>query len=248
MTPSCPKCKRSISDADVNVATDVAFCRRCNIAHKLSSLVHGVQLDSDIDLERPPQGTWYSGGGLGSIIGSTHRSLSVALVALGISLFWNGIVSVFVLLALSATLAHLNVSVPHWFPTPKMNGGPMTVGLTIFLWLFLTPFLVIGLAMIGAFLSSVAGRTEIRINAMEGVIFTGIGPIGWRRRFRPDQVKDVRIDHQVEHRRYRGTERSHSSRKIVIELQDGRQIKFGSSVREDRMTFMAAAVRKLLVR
>lgn len=248
MIPSCSKCKRAIADSDINVATDVAFCRPCNLAHQLSTLVHSVELDSNLDLRRSPKGTWHSSGGLGSVVGATHRSIGTALGALAFSLFWNGIVSVFVFLAISATLALLGVSVPDWFPTPKMNGGPMTAGVTIFLWLFLTPFIVVGLAMTGAFLSALAGRTEVRLNALSGVIFTGIGPIGWRRRFKPDQVMDVRIEHNVPSRRWQGSDGdSHSKRTILIELQDGRQIKFGSSLREDRMTFVAAVTRKLLL-
>ena len=45
-----------------------------------------------------------------------------------------------------------------------MNRSPMGVGMTISLWIFLTPFILIGLAMILAFLSCVAGKTELRIN------------------------------------------------------------------------------------
>ena len=182
MTPTCSQCKRVIPDADVIVATDVAFCRACNIAHKLSSLVHGVTLD-EVDLGRPPEGTWRRGSGIGVAIGATHRSVGMAFATLAFALFWNGIVSVFVLLALSSTLQHLNVPTPDWFPAPKMNGGAIGVGMTIFLWIFLTPFIAVGLAMAAAFVSALGGRTEIQIRQSEGLVFTGIGSIGWRRRF-----------------------------------------------------------------
>ncbi len=56
-----------------------------------------------------------------------------------------------------------------------MNGGPLSVGMTIFLWIFLTHSIVIGLIIIVAFLSSLGGRTEVRLGSAEGVVFSGIG-------------------------------------------------------------------------
>jgi len=243
MKPTCPKCKRVIPDADINVASDVAFCRACNVAHKLSSLVHGLQLD-DIDLGHPPSGAWHRGSGIGAVIGATHRSVGMAIGALAVSLFWNGIISVFVLVALSATLQHLHVPTPDWFPAPKMNGDAMSVGMTIFMWIFLTPFIVVGSIMIGAFLSAIAGRTEVEIRQSEGTLFVGIGSLGWRRRFNSETVKDVRI----EDRNWRDNDGDRrSKRQIVIETEDGKEIKFGSMLREDRMKFVAAAVRKAVL-
>lgn len=242
MTPSCPKCKRPIPDADVNVATDIAFCRPCNVAHQLSSLVHGVALDTGIDFDKPPEGAWYSSTALGTVVGAIQRSLGTAFATLLFGLFWNGILSDFIFLAVSATLSHFDFNAPSWFPEPKMNGGPIGVGMTIFLWLFLTPFILIGLVMIGAFLSAAGGKTEVRINSLEGVVFSGIGLLGFRRRFRPDQVKDVRIE------RTRNGNEDSSKRNILIELHDEKKpLTFGSALREDRMIFVASAVRKALL-
>lgn len=240
MTPSCSRCKQLIPEADVNVAADVAYCRACHLAHPLSSLVHGVPLD-DLDPSRPPAGTWYQSSGIGVEIGATHRSVGAAILTLAMALFWNGIVSVFVVFALSSTLQHLNVPTPDWFPAPKMNGGEMGVGMTIFLWLFLTPFIAIGLAMIAAFLSALGGRTEVRIRQGEGNIFTGVGPVGWRQRFNAESVKDVRIDHQS----WRDHDRDRRTRnKIILEKQDGKTIKFGSMLNAERMKFVAGATRQ----
>lgn len=243
MTPTCPHCKQTVANADVNVASDVAFCRTCNVAHKLSALVHGVAF-ADVDLTRPPQGAWSSQMGTGTVIGATHRSIGLAIGTLAIALFWNGITSVFVSLALSSTLKHLSVGAPDWFPNPRMNGGPMTVGMTIFLWLFLTPFILIGLAMIGAFLSSLGGRTEIRIGPTEGVIFNGIGSIGRRKRFNSETVRDVRIETE-EWRSRKG--RRNQKKSILVAMQDGKQHKFGSMLREDRLKFVAGAMRQALL-
>ena len=244
-TLSCPKCRRVIPAEDVNVANDVAFCRVCNLAHKLSELVQGVSLEANLDLTRPPAGAWYQSGGLGAVIGATHRSLGTALGLLAVSLFWNGIVSVFVALTLSATLHHLKIPVPEWFPAPKMNKQEMGVGMTLFLWLFLTPFILIGLAMLTGFFSSLFGRTEVRTRHAEGEVYIGIGPLGYRRRFNTQAVADVRIDD----RRWRDSEGDRRRKtEIVMETQEGRLIRFGSMLREDRMKFMAGALRQVLLK
>jgi len=145
-TPKCPRCGNIIPVEDMNVAKDVALCRSCNLASSLSALVSGFALEPDVDLQQPPRGCWHRVTGLGALVGASHRSLGTALGLLAICLFWNGIVSVFVLLAVSSTLSLLHVPVPDWFPAPKMNGDSMGTGMTIFLWIFLTPFITIGLS------------------------------------------------------------------------------------------------------
>ena len=243
VTPTCPKCGKVIPSEDVNVANDVAYCRACNLSHQLSALTQGTEVDADIDLNNPPAGAWHISDGTGSVIGATHRSLGAAIGALVFSLFWNGIVSVFVLVALAGTLRNLGIPLPHWFPAPNMNGSPMSVGMTIFLWLFLTPFIVIGLVMIGAFLSSIGGRTEVRMNNAEGVVFTGIGTVGYRRRFDASAVKEVRIDD----RQWRDSDGGRQRKTcIVIETREGKQVKLGTMLTPERRKFVAGAMQKAL--
>src|SRR5688572_4214903 len=146
--PMCPKCKGLLQSGDLNVATDIAFCRVCNVPHAFSAIVHGSNLESTTDLQHPPAGAWYRSSGLETVIGATHRSVGAALGLLAFSLFWNGIVSIFVLFAVAGTLVNFGIPAPEWFPAPKMNGNLLGAGMTIFLWLFLTPFIAIGLAMI----------------------------------------------------------------------------------------------------
>lgn len=243
--PKCSKCRRVIAAEEINVAGDVAYCRICNIAHKLSELVHGSELMENVDFHRPPAGAWHSSDGRGTVVGATHRSLGGAVGLLAISLFWNGIVSVFVLLALAGTLKHLHITLPEWFPTPDMNGSAMGVGMIIFLWIFLTPFILIGLGMLGAFLSCLAGRTEVRVHGTEGIVFSGIGPIGYRRRFDASAIKQVR----VEEKQWNDSDGDrHRKTAIVIEARSGKVIKFGTMLSEERRKFVAAAVQRAVIR
>jgi hypothetical protein len=241
-TPKCSRCNRPIAGEDINVANDVAYCRSCNLSFSLSDLTHGG-LDAEVNLNNPPSGAWCQSDGSGTVVGATHRSLGTSVGALAVGLFWNGIVSMFVLLNLSSTMRLLHIPVPEWFPAPKMNGDTMSVGMTLFLWLFLTPFIAVGLAMVGAFASALAGRTEVRLGNADGSVFTGIGALGLRRRFVPSEVKDVRIDD----RQWRDNDGDRRRRTcIVLETRPGKRIRFGTMLTEERRSFVAAAVRQKL--
>jgi hypothetical protein len=243
VTPTCPRCKQVIPSEDVNVAQDIAFCRACNLSHRLSTLTLGTVVDENVDVSRPPSGTWFQREGNGVVIGATNRALGQAFALLLFCLFWNGIVSVFVSMAAASTLHHLGVPLPRFFPVPK--GGLMPVGMNIFLWLFLTPFIAIGLVMLGSFLSCLAGKTEARIQASEGTLFTGIGSLGFRKRFSISQVKDVRI----EDRRWRDSDGdSRRNTQIIIETEE-KSLKLGSMLSPERRRFLAGALkRELLVK
>lgn len=239
--PICGKCRRSISSEDINVARDVAYCRGCNISYRLSDLTREDEIHANLDLQHPPKGAWYRREGGGTTIGATNRNFANAAGFLVFAVFWNGIVSIFVVVAFSATMHHLHVPLPDWFPAPKMEGGGMmSAGMTAFLWLFLTPFILVGLFVAGSALSSLFGRTEVKIGNSQGTVFTGIGPLGWKRRFENSQIKTVRI-HQK--RNNEGSDQFI----ILIETRAGKQIKFGSLLTNERRLFMLAALRKTVL-
>lgn len=242
VTPTCTRCKRVIPSEDINVAQDIAYCRACNVTYQLSSLAMGAEVAVSADTTNPPGGAWYRNQGVETVIGATHRSLGTAFGALLAALFWNGIVSVFVVFALAGTLQHLGVSLPAWLPVPKSAGRPSPLGLVLFLWVFLLPFIAIGLAMVATVLSSLGGRTEVSIGAGEMAIFTGIGPLGKRRRFPISDIQAVRFDV----RQWRDRNGSHERACIVIDMRSGKPFRFGSMMSEERRRFVAAATRKAL--
>jgi hypothetical protein len=210
----------------------------------LTELVQETLLDPNVDPTRPPTGTWYENQGGRVCIGVSHWSLGGALGLLAVSLFWNGIVSVFVLVNLSGTLHLLGIPVPNWFPEPMMNDAMIGVGLCLFLWIFLTPFLLAGAAMVAGLGMCLAGKTEIRWTMEEGVLFTGIGPLGWSRRFNPRTVREVRLI-KKNWTDSDGDKRNQSE--IILECSDGKTLKWGSTLNEEHRKFLASALHQSFI-
>ncbi len=246
VTPTCTRCQRVIPAEDINVARDVAFCRGCNITHSLAELMseRAEERDDAADLTRPPPGAWYRYDGVATVIGAAHRS-SAAAGLLFFAVFWNGGVAVFVLLNLASTIRLLGGNPPDWFPDPIMDGKFLGLGMTIFLWIFLLPFIGVGLALAAGLVSAVAGRTEVRFDEVRGTVFTGVGPIGRRRWFEVAAVRKVRCQ-QIDAEGY-GRSRGRQEG-IVIELEGGERIEFGAGLSDAGRRFVASALRQTLPR
>jgi hypothetical protein len=239
----CPDCRQAIDPADINLQEGVAYCRACEKLFRLAHVMTASEtrrLTQDFQGE-PPAGTWLRNDGGCTIIGASMRSLSGALAALAFGLFWNSIVGVFVAFVLAATLLQVGFTLPAWFPAPNMNGSPMGVGMTIFMWLFLTPFMLVGAAFVGAFFAAIAGRVEIAIDQEQGRVFTGIGGLGFTRRFSIRSVKDVRLNEKqwTDSDGDRGNKSS-----IVIDAE--KTITFASGLPRERRRFVAAKLSEAL--
>jgi hypothetical protein len=258
-TLSCPACDQAIPPDDVNVATNVAYCRACASAHVLAALAgatsdpliaqlaqHAASIvPGDVDLAYPPRGCWYRDDGLEMRLGASCRSIAGAGGLLFFALFWNGIVSVFVMLALASTLRHAGVALPSWFPAPS-NMDSMGLGMTLFLWVFLTPFITVGLTVLGAFVTTIAGRVEVVVGDDSASVFVGVGPIGWRRTFDPRGVSSVTIGEST------WKQNDQSKPVVVIQWKEEgatipKPLRFGALLPDDRRAFVAGALKKSLV-
>lgn len=239
--PRCPQCRRILPPEDVNVAKDVAYCRPCNGVHPLSAMPHGAGVDSHVDSRNPPPGCWLHTQGNETIIGGSHQSFGNSIMFFAFTAFWNSIVAVFVTLAITSTLKHLGIPLPQSLGFEVTNSEDMSVGMTIFLWIFLTPFIGIGLLLIASLISSLIGRTEIRIRHDEAFAFVGFGRIGYKKRFDPRKVRDVRVDHD----RPQSGESTQSQR-VTIEMEDSIQVRVGSMLPADRRKFIGSALSQAL--
>jgi len=162
------------------------------------------------------------------------------------TLFWNGIVSVFVVVALAGLYTNLIGPLPQWMPSPKMdqgkpevNGEPMGLGETLFLCLFLTPFVTVGSGLIIATLLSWIGKVEVVIQEMGSYVSTGIGPLVWKRRFHALDVKSIKIG--------QSSISSNDQSQKLITLTADRLIQFGTMLPEDRLVWMKVVLQELLL-
>lgn len=261
MATTCP-CGATIPIEDINIAEGVALCRRCGKVSRLGTLAGGEVVaqpgrsatgkSKDAAEERkaavlargdPPRGCGLHDWGDRVSLRVSARSASSALGLLFFCAFWNGIVSIFLVVLFSSILAHLGIALPAWFPSP-MGSGPgqsanMPLGMTVFMGLFLTPFVAIGLAMFGAFVVAVAGRVEVRLRGPDGVVFTGVGPLGWKRKFNADAVEAIRfIDSDVE-------VNNRKQRAIAIETPT-KTLKFGSGLPDQRRLWLGGVLKTML--
>jgi hypothetical protein len=211
MKVNCPKCRREISLEDVNVSTDIALCRSCSQTFAFSKLIED-QPDETINLDRPPKGAWFRREMRGFEVGSTTRS-AAAFFLVPFMCVWSGF-----------SLGGIYGS--------QIAKGEFNLGMS----LFGIPF-VLGTLLFGSFaVMTVCGKVCVRVQGNNGVVFTGVGPIGWRRRFEWDGVTSFRV---TEHVGNRGA----ASNQITIEGR--KRLDFGSGIKVERLDFMIGALRRL---
>lgn len=247
-TPTCPKCGNAIDPADVNVGSDVAFCRACNYSTSLSAITRAFAHDPNVDLANPPSGAWYRDNGTEKVIGATGRSLKSAIGMFFVAIIWNGVVSIFAVFVLVATLKNLNRPLPGWIPDAVANtGGDISKIMSVCMCLFLTPFLLIGIAMPFAVLMYLFGHAEVTLTDMRGHVYRGIGLFGRKTHFNPADVRAVRIAEKRMHGSLRHRhDRDTYSKYIAIDVENADPISFGDFLTEKRMHFIVSALNAAL--
>lgn len=257
MATTC-SCGARIEMEDINIAEGVALCRRCGRLSRLGDLAGesvvarpaGDRGRSDVSLaeerkaialaqgEAPP-GCALDDYGDRVVVRASARSLPAAMGLLFFCAFWNGIVGIFLAVLFASIMGHMGITLPAWFPNPGGGSSNMPLGMTVFMGLFLTPFVLIGAVMIGALLVAIAGRVEVRLRGGAGVVYTGVGPFGWKRRFDAYSVVAVRfVESDVE-------VNDKKQRAIAIETE-GKTVKFGSGMPDRRRLWLGGVLKTML--
>ncbi len=105
-----------------------------------------------------------------------------------------------------------------------MNDRPMDLGMTLFLCVFLIPFVTVGIGMTVAAVVNLIGKVEVIIDEFDTYVATGIGFIRWKKRFDPRKSRRLSL---VRHRSSpKGTNKN-------IEITANRIVKFGSMLQQD---------------
>ncbi|TVQ60434.1 MAG: hypothetical protein EA379_08140 [Phycisphaerales bacterium] len=253
--PLCPTCRSEVTPDDVNIAEGVAVCRSCGGMHRLSRLIEAAS-DAAAIGDEPPPGCRVTETAHGVHLLCPARCVSIGAFMTLFTLFWNAIVSVFLLVLAGAVYTHVIGPLPSWAPLPDpkgKDGEPMSVGATIFLAVFLFPFVLVGAvtAIIAAY--SWFGRVEADLSDAHGEVRSGVGRLRWTRRFDATRVRSIQMrESKIQSStsmggasRHRNSMNSRPSMEIVIEAD--REIHLGRSLTETRRTWLAAMLRALLL-
>ena len=240
----CPGCDEPLPADCLNIKEGVALCPGCQNLIRLSEVNFSDRSIEEI-VKKPARGCSIDETSQGVVITASLRSIGAFIACAAFALIWNSIVSIFLLLTAAGLYSNLIGPLPVWFPAPglvdgkpQINGGPMGLSETLFLCVFLTPFVIVGIGTACGALVSLIGKVEVVIDEHNSFVATGFGIMKWRTRFDPHQIREVKFttsDCQSE---------GDSSRSI--EITADRTVKFGSSLPPERKKWMWAALKSLL--
>ena len=205
----CPNCKAEIPLADVNVSTEIALCRRCGTTSSFSEAV--ATSSTPVDLSRPPKGTWLTRRGNGFELGVSTRH-PIAFFLVPFACVWSG------------------GSMGGIYGTQISKGQ-----FNLFMSLFGLPFLVGSIFLVGFTLMTICGKIVLRVDGSQGLLFTGIGPIGFRRHFNWSSVRAIRRSQRM------GRNSTHDE----ITIDADKELRFASGIKTERLEFLIAALREM---
>ncbi|HYL81949.1 MAG TPA: hypothetical protein VEU07_14115 [Candidatus Acidoferrum sp.] len=214
MAVICPTCARELPLADINIQADTALCRICGNLFAPSALTRGESI-AKADLRQPPPGVSVERVGGETVISASTRS-PLAFFFVPFMLVWSG-----------GSLGGIYGS--------QIYRGVFDPVLS----LFGIPFLL-GSVFLGSYaLMTLLGRVVVRISGGEGAIFTGIGPLGFQKRFRLADI--ARVEERFS--RFRsGNQNLHA-----IALEGKQRMVFGSLLNDERRYFVLSALRQTLL-
>ena len=164
----CPDCSTQIPDNDLNVGTDIAYCRICKKAHKFSVINESVDI-ADFNVNAKPKDVKIVSTDR-SLIVEHHRINKIVLFLIPFMCLWSG------------------MSMALIYVVPIMKGK-----LDLFGALFGMPFLFGTIAMLIIIIFCLFGKTKLSLTENTGEVFIGVGKIGWRRSFSLNDVVGVSI-------------------------------------------------------
>lgn len=206
MEVKCNKCNAIILNKNINVQQDTAYCSQCESLCVLSSL---KVADFQFTKNDTVKGVLLDESHDAWTIEASHRSF-MALFFIPFTCVWAG------------------GSLWGIYGTQWMSGN----------WeiqqsLFGLPFLIGSLGLIGVSLMSLFGRTVIANEQGKGLVYIGLGSIGWYRRFDWSDVSSVVEKHN---RRYR-----------LISLEGRQRLSFGWGLSAKKQDYIVNAIRYKLV-
>lgn len=240
----CPQCARPIADADINESNDVGYCRNCNLSMPIGKLRNSVTPKSAASINSPPLGAWYRDDNHTKTIGASYRQPLKAISKAFEAIPTMAAVLLLIGITLISTLGSMGVRIPDWIPLPIREIAEKSQGcMMILMWVFALAFGWIALSSLGVLALFLAGTLEVSIADGVGSVTTRAFGIGRRLPFDPSRVKGV----WVERERYTKRKKTRYRPIVVLDLEDGKPIRFGERLPDDRLEYVVAALNVALV-
>jgi len=213
----CPGCRSLIPLEDINVAKDIALCRSCARTWTFS-LVRSAAEMGEVNLEQPPRGVRIETDYEGTTTIRYRRISLVLIFLIPFTAVWGGL------------------SMAGIYGT-QFKRGEFDLGQSLFGLPFL--FGTVVLCSVIAFL--LFGRWEIKLRCGEGTVFTGVGRVGWRRRFAFGPGVQVSLEQS-------SFEVNHQRQEAIVVTQAGQKlIRFGAPLQpREAKVFIAAAMSRAI--
>jgi hypothetical protein len=209
----CPKCGGVLAASAVAGDEGELLCRGCNSIVVLATLAVAQEADtSDVDLKAVPSGCWVESRDGNAIIGAILRSRG-GYVLLVWTLIWN---------------APVLLMITVWIRTYSSSTS-------LFCGMLVMPILA-AIGVISAMMSifDLFGKLEVSVGRSFTSVYRGVGSIGWTRSIHTEEAASARIVNAP-------TEPGDPAQ-YVIQIGEGRGIRFGSMLPDDRKKWVCVAV------
>lgn len=201
----CSQCNSEIPPEDFNISTDLAYCRKCNLTMRCSDLAD-IEQEKQFNLDDLPRHIKIYDDGRGEVL-RYKRIPALLFFFVPFTLFWGAMTTAGVCSFIAKKENFLEV-------------------------LFFLPFILVTLILLAIVFYMLFGKTELREQAGDWCIFTGIGAIGRHRRFTSSEVAAITCDWSS----IRTNGQSHLE--IVIKLKGGSNRKFGALMDDDSREYI----------
>jgi hypothetical protein len=237
-TLTCSSCGAAISQENINVAKDFFYCPACQKAGTISAQISDVEISADYS-RGAPAGTWERSEMNRLVVGARCFEWGALLGQLFTAVFWNGILSLFLLVFGVFTLQSLKVPLPEQLNFIEKKPENFPPGMLVFFWLFITPFVAIGLWMIYSVFDTLFGKIELLFDRGNLVIKRSVGPFSTEKNIQLANLAGLAI-------KAASTTKSGNPINYQIELteRDGIIHKLGRGIPTNRLGYLLHKIRQ----
>lgn len=235
----CPVCGDRLEQSEVNVAQDVYYCAQCQTTGRLSDVARGAGQTLKKRFKSPPAGTWVRQTGGGFVAGARVFTVSALLTVLFIALFWNGILGVFVYAFVRSLFVVNGWPLPPLLQFEVKSNFDTSPGGLVFLGLFLTPFVLIGLVLVFGVFYVVFGSKQVEVDRGRLIVRLCYGPLRFDvMRLELADVVAVQMAESLSYDR-----KSAPSHELQVRDKLGSVHRIGSGLPVERLQFLAQMIR-----